>query len=221
MTRKMSPQEKAAHQFADAGWPVFPCQPESKLPATVHGFKDATTKHSRIDRWWNGWGTPRNVAIATGAPGPDVLDVDKHGPRKEDSGYPALSRLIREGLGHYSRRDGPDPERRGTSLLRRDRARAMATWPSSTWISGRRVDMWSRPRARSTARHMKWSARRRCLAAQSNGRRSRISWSHLGPRYGHRPGPAASIQALTGSSALSAARSLATAITASTGQRTS
>lgn len=98
MTRKMSPQEQAAHRYADAGWPVFPCGPGSKAPATTNGFKDATTNHGRIDRWWNGWGTPRNVAIATGAPGPDVLDVDRHGPRKEDTGYPALSRLIREGL---------------------------------------------------------------------------------------------------------------------------
>ncbi len=28
--------------FAGHGWPVFPCQPGSKEPATRHGFRDAT-----------------------------------------------------------------------------------------------------------------------------------------------------------------------------------
>ena len=36
-----------------------------------------------------------NVAVATGKPGPDVLDVDKH---KDGSGFPALNALKREGL---------------------------------------------------------------------------------------------------------------------------
>jgi Bifunctional DNA primase/polymerase, N-terminal len=89
-----SPQEEAAHRYADHGWFVFPAAPGSKIPATEHGFLDATTSHKQIQRWWRA--EPRaNVAIATGAPGPDVVDVDKHGDR---SGYPAWNKLRQAGL---------------------------------------------------------------------------------------------------------------------------
>jgi len=80
--------------YARQGWPVFPCRPGSKEPATRHGFKDATTDPGRITAWWNA-GADRNVAIATGAPGPDVLDVDV---RPHGSGYPAFRRLRQAGL---------------------------------------------------------------------------------------------------------------------------
>jgi Bifunctional DNA primase/polymerase, N-terminal len=76
------------------GWPVFPCRPGRKEPDTAHGFKDATTDPDRITAWWTAVPS-RNVAIATGAPGPDVLDVDVH---LGGSGYPALDRLQRAGL---------------------------------------------------------------------------------------------------------------------------
>jgi len=88
-----APRE-AAHQYAEAGWPVFPCGEGSKLPATEHGFHDATTDHRQIDRWWSR-SPARNVAIATGAPGPDVVDVDRHGDK---SGFPALRKLAQAGL---------------------------------------------------------------------------------------------------------------------------
>jgi Bifunctional DNA primase/polymerase, N-terminal len=29
-------------------WPVFPCLPEEKIPATAHGFRDATTDEQHI-----------------------------------------------------------------------------------------------------------------------------------------------------------------------------
>ena len=84
----------AALAYARRGWPVFPCRPGRKEPDTAHGFKDATTDPERITAWWTA--VPgRNVAIATGAPGPDVLDVDV---RPGGSGYPALDRLQRAGL---------------------------------------------------------------------------------------------------------------------------
>jgi hypothetical protein len=85
---------RAAHRFADAGWPVFPCRPGTKEPATEHGFLDATTGHRQIDRWWRRI-PGANVAIATGAPGPDVLDVDLKGGR---SGYAALHQAQQAGL---------------------------------------------------------------------------------------------------------------------------
>lgn len=88
-------QETAAHQYADAGWPAFPCRAGSKEPATEHGFRDATTDHRQIERWWSA-APDRNVGIATGAPGPDVVDVDNHGDR--GNGFAALNMLKREGL---------------------------------------------------------------------------------------------------------------------------
>jgi hypothetical protein len=84
----------AAHRYADAGWPVFPCRLGSKEPATEHGFLDATVDHAQVDRWWRR-NPDANVGIATGAPGPDVLDIDhKHGK----SGYPALREAQQAGL---------------------------------------------------------------------------------------------------------------------------
>jgi Bifunctional DNA primase/polymerase, N-terminal len=80
--------------YARHGWPVFPCKPGRKDPDIPHGFKDATTDPARIAAWWTA-APGRNVAIATGAPGPDVLDVDK---RPDGSGYSAFSRLQQAGL---------------------------------------------------------------------------------------------------------------------------
>ena len=67
---------RAALAYATAGWPVFPCIPGEKVPATSHGVKDATTDAAQIRAWW-ARNPDRNVAIATGAPGPDVLDIDR------------------------------------------------------------------------------------------------------------------------------------------------
>jgi hypothetical protein len=92
--RRGSEHEQAAHRYADTGWNVFPCQPGGKIPATLHGFLDATTDHRAIQQWWRA--EPHaNVAIATGRPGPDVLDVDVH---QDGSGFPAFNALKREGL---------------------------------------------------------------------------------------------------------------------------
>jgi hypothetical protein len=84
----------AALAYAAIGWPAFPCKPDSKEPDTVHGFKDATTDARRIRAWWSAV-PARNVAIATGAPGIDVLDVDV---REDGNGWEAFSRLKRAGL---------------------------------------------------------------------------------------------------------------------------
>jgi hypothetical protein len=81
--------------YARRGWPVFPCQPGSKVPATRHGFHDASTDWRQIERWWSRQ-PDANVAIATGAPGPDVLDVDQHG--RAGNGFAAYDRLMDAGL---------------------------------------------------------------------------------------------------------------------------
>jgi hypothetical protein len=84
----------AALRYAEANWPVFPCIPGEKVPATRHGFLDATTDPGKITWWWSR-NPERNVAIATGRPGPDVLDVDV---RADGSGFAAFNRLRRAGL---------------------------------------------------------------------------------------------------------------------------
>lgn len=81
--------------YASHGWPVFPCKPGGKEPATSHGFHDATTDPDQIRHWWERQPTA-NLAIATGLPGPDVLDVDHRGPA--GSGFAAYSLLKRAGL---------------------------------------------------------------------------------------------------------------------------
>ena len=90
-----TPALRQAIAYAARGWPVFPCLPGQKTPATKHGFRDATTDQQQITDWFGrdfGW----NLAIATGAPGPDVLDVDQHG--HAGNGFAALGRLRRAGL---------------------------------------------------------------------------------------------------------------------------
>lgn len=93
MTARPAPEQALA--YAAHGWPVFPCQPGSKEPATRHGFKDATTDPEQISWWWRR-DPDANLAIATGTPGPDVLDVDQHG--QAGNGFAAFSKLIRAGL---------------------------------------------------------------------------------------------------------------------------
>jgi hypothetical protein len=86
---------RRALAYARCGWPVFPCLPGQKIPATRHGHRDATTDEQQIKDWFSrgfGW----NLAVATGAPGPDVLDIDQHGPA--GNGYAAFNKLRRAGL---------------------------------------------------------------------------------------------------------------------------
>ena len=86
---------RRARAYVARGWPVFPCKAGTKEPATKHGFLDATTDPGKIDWWWQQI-PDANLAIATGSPGPDVLDVDQH--ESAGNGFAALSRLKTVGL---------------------------------------------------------------------------------------------------------------------------
>ena len=90
-----NPTLKQALACAARGWPVFPCQPGRKIPATRRGHLDATTDPAQI-RDWFGRRPELNLAVATGAPGPDVLDIDTD--FATGSGFPALRQLHAAGL---------------------------------------------------------------------------------------------------------------------------
>lgn len=85
----------AALRYAAADWPVFPCQPGSKVPfPRSNGVKDATTDPDTITDWWSRCPTA-NVAIATGGSAPDVLDFDV---KKGAPGRQSYERLRDAGL---------------------------------------------------------------------------------------------------------------------------
>src|ERR1022692_1749023 len=86
---------RAALAYARRGWPVFPCHPGQKAPATRHGYRDATTDERQITRWFDRH-PGRNLAVATGAPRSDVLDVAQTGDA--GNGYAAFRQLRQAGL---------------------------------------------------------------------------------------------------------------------------
>ena len=109
---------RQALAYAARGWPVFPCLPGQKIPATTHGYKDATTDEQQITSWF-GRGLGWNLAIVTGAPGPDVLDIDQHGPARER--LPRVHHYPPGRTGRRRRRLRADPGRRDARRLHRHR----------------------------------------------------------------------------------------------------
>jgi hypothetical protein len=88
----------AALRYARHGIPVFPCAPGGKVPATAHGFHDATTDADQVTRWWARW-PEANIGMPTGAlqggGGLDVLDLDV---RDTGTGWEAFHLARRTGL---------------------------------------------------------------------------------------------------------------------------
>ncbi len=66
---------EAALGYARMGWPVFPCNPLAKTPATPNGFKDATIDEDQIKAWWTE-NPDYNIAIALQTTGLCVVDLD-------------------------------------------------------------------------------------------------------------------------------------------------
>jgi hypothetical protein len=71
----MSALLDAALDYAARGWPVLAVKPRGKEPLTEHGVLDSSTDPDVIRGWWTRW-PDANVGIATGAPGPTVVDID-------------------------------------------------------------------------------------------------------------------------------------------------
>jgi hypothetical protein len=92
---KDNPVLNMALACANYGWYVFPCHPGRKTPVTPRGYLDATTDPDQVMKWFARH-PDRNLAVVTGAPGPDILDIDQRGPA--GSGFPALARLRDAGL---------------------------------------------------------------------------------------------------------------------------
>jgi hypothetical protein len=91
-----NPHLDQALKYTEHHWPVFALQPGTKVPLPgSHGVLEATTDERQIVRWFERH-PDRNIGVATGSPGPDVLDVDTKGERS--SGYAAWNQLKRAGL---------------------------------------------------------------------------------------------------------------------------
>lgn len=68
--------QKFAAFYAARGWPVLVVAARTKdRPLTRHAVDDATVDLERVAHWLRRW-PDANLAVACGAPGPQVLDVD-------------------------------------------------------------------------------------------------------------------------------------------------
>ena len=82
---------EAALGYASLGWLVFPIKQKDKKPLTKHGFKDATTDHEAIKRWFSKW-PDCNIAVRTGPESKlAVLDIDA-----KSNGLESLAMLEQE-----------------------------------------------------------------------------------------------------------------------------
>lgn len=83
----------AALGYAQGGWAVFPCAPGGKRPLTEHGLTDATADPDQIAAWWQRW-PAANVAIATGASGLVVIDLDLEKDTGEPVGIKSYGKML-------------------------------------------------------------------------------------------------------------------------------
>lgn len=65
-----------ALRLAAARFGVFPLRPGSKLPATTHGFQDASRNPELIRAMFTVVGDRANIGVATGESGLVVVDLD-------------------------------------------------------------------------------------------------------------------------------------------------
>ncbi len=68
---------ETALSYAQDGWPVFPCSPETKAPLVARGLYAASTDPATIKSWW-GRNPDAMIGVPTGKrAGVWVLDIDK------------------------------------------------------------------------------------------------------------------------------------------------
>ena len=139
-----NPVLRRALAYAARGWPVFPCQPGAEDPRHPPRLPRRHHRSSSRSPHWFTRHPGRNLAIATGAPGPDVLDIDQHG--HAGNGFGALARLRDAGLLGRRRRLRPHPQRRPARSTSPAPPSAAATCPATTWTSARpAATSWPRP----------------------------------------------------------------------------
>jgi hypothetical protein len=78
--------------LAGAGYLPFPCKPFSKMPATRHGFKDASSDEDQLKAWFDN-DAGLNLAIACGPQpnGIDLLAIDVDPKNGGDASWAALT----------------------------------------------------------------------------------------------------------------------------------
>lgn len=102
MAEQLSELGRAALDYVDAGFGVFPLHAGSKTPMTKHGFKDWTDDPESVRAVWGKYPNA-NIGIACGEPSGNlvVIDVD----RDEDEGYDG-----QDSLDEWERAHGKLPE---------------------------------------------------------------------------------------------------------------
>lgn len=76
----MSQFLKAALQYANAGYHIFPCNQKNKAPFTKNGHLEATTDTSTIKRWWT---THPNASIGLSLEASGLMVVDFRPPCRQ------------------------------------------------------------------------------------------------------------------------------------------
>src|ERR1700688_67028 len=66
---------EAAMDYAERGIPIFPCRPDSKAPACLHGHKDASRDPDQIRAWWAEC-PEYNIGLCPEDAGWCVIDID-------------------------------------------------------------------------------------------------------------------------------------------------
>lgn len=87
---------ESALSYANIGWHIFPCQPNSKKPMTKHGCNDASIDPNQICSWWGGQ-PQANIGLACGnKSGVHVIDIDVK--ESGENGWESLEILTKEGF---------------------------------------------------------------------------------------------------------------------------
>ena len=178
-TPMTNPVLRRALAYADRGWPVFPCQPGQKIPATPHGYRDATTDPRPDHR------------VVRRPPGPEPGRRHRR-PRPRRPGHrparPRRQRLPRprpaprRRAARRRRRQRPHPQRRPAPLLHRLQPSAAATCPPATSTScPPAATSWPRPR-RSAASPTSVTGR--------PGQAGALDWAAVPPSWTLRASPA-------------------------------